>query len=100
MSHWDSNQAATAITFPEVNPRKQLKTTTLFAAAVQRRLGGTRDGREGTPLFSAREGQPERDHLLGVASQQDIADEYRVVPGLALDRREARELRELVGEWP
>ena len=44
-----------------------------------------------------RQGQPERGHLLAVANQQDVADQHRVVPGLALDRREPRELRELVG---
>ena len=45
----------------------------------------------------ARDGQPECGHLLGVANQQDVADQHRVVPGLALDRREPRELYELVG---
>src|SRR5688500_8066640 len=48
-------------------------------------------------IRAAREGQPERGHLLAVANQQDVADQHRVVPGLALDRRELRELRELVG---
>ena len=42
------------------------------------------------PSSAAREGQPERDHRLVVANQQDVADQHRVVPGLALDRREAR----------
>ena len=45
---------------------------------------------------SGREGQPERRHLLAVANQQDVANQYRVVPRLALDRRESRELSELV----
>ena len=34
---------------------------------------------------TAREGQSERDHLLGVANQQDVPDQDRVVPSLALD---------------
>src|SRR5215213_4887533 len=46
---------------------------------------------------AAREGKTERDHLFAVANQQDVAGQHRVVPGLALDRREPRELRELVG---
>ena len=48
----------------------------------------------------AREGQPERGHLLAVANEQDVADQRRVVPGLALDRRGPRELREPVGGRP
>src|SRR5271157_944683 len=48
-------------------------------------------------LETARQGQPERGHLLVVANQQFIADQNRVVPGLALDRREPRELAELAG---
>ena len=32
---------------------------------------------------AAREGQSERGHLLAVANQQDVADQHRVVPGLA-----------------
>src|SRR5688500_6833720 len=46
---------------------------------------------------AAREGKPERGHLLAVADQQDVADQYRVVPGFALDCRELRDLRELAG---
>jgi hypothetical protein len=49
---------------------------------------------------AAHEGQPERSHLLAVANQQEVTDEYRVVPGLSLDRREPHEFRELVGESP
>ncbi|MBI3679171.1 MAG: response regulator transcription factor, partial [Acidobacteria bacterium] len=45
---------------------------------------------------AAREGQPERGHLLAVANQQVVAGQHRVVPGLALDRRDPRELLELV----
>src|SRR5262249_51525266 len=41
--------------------------------------------------------QPERHHLLAVASQQHAADYHRVVPGLALDGREPREFAELPG---
>src|SRR5882762_6638658 len=44
----------------------------------------------------ARGRQPERGHLLAVAGQEEVAGQYRVVPGLALDRRESRELFELV----
>ena len=33
-------------------------------------------------------GEPERGHLFAVAHQQDVADQHRVIPGLALDRRE------------
>ncbi len=29
---------------------------------------------------AARESQPEREHLLGVANQQEVADQHRVVP--------------------
>src|SRR5262245_47295425 len=50
--------------------------------------------------LAIREGQPKRSHLLAVANQQDVAYQRRVVPGLALDRRESRELRELVGGRP
>ncbi len=42
-------------------------------------------------------GKPERCHLLGVANQQNVADQHGVVPGLALDGRELRELCELFG---
>src|ERR1017187_3814906 len=49
---------------------------------------------------AAREGQPERGHLLAVANQQDVTGQNRVVPGLALERREPRELRELIGDRP
>jgi hypothetical protein len=49
------------------------------------------------PRSTARQGQPERDHLLAVANQQDVADQRRMVPGLALDCLEPRELLELVG---
>src|ERR1039458_5153445 len=49
---------------------------------------------------AAREGQPERGHLLAVAIQQDVTGQNRVVPGLALERREPRELRELIGDRP
>src|SRR5712692_106842 len=49
---------------------------------------------------AAREGQPERGHLLAVANQQAVADQNRVVPGLALHRRDPRDLRELVGDRP
>src|SRR5712692_10187875 len=46
---------------------------------------------------AAGEGQPECGHFLAVAYQQDVAGQHRVVPGLALDRREPRELGELIG---
>src|ERR1039457_615125 len=49
---------------------------------------------------AARQGQLERGHLLAVANQQYIAGQHRVVPGLALDRREPCQLRELVGRRP
>jgi hypothetical protein len=32
----------------------------------------------------AGERQPERDHLFAVAGQQDVVDQYGMVPGLAL----------------
>ncbi len=38
-------------------------------------------------------GQPECDHLLGVTNQEDIANQHRMVPGLALDSREPCKLR-------
>src|ERR1035438_5880589 len=41
---------------------------------------------------AAREGQPECGHLLAVPNQQDIAGQHRVIPGLAVDRREPRQL--------
>src|ERR1700676_1169801 len=44
--------------------------------------------------------QPERGHLLAVAYQQCVPDQHRMVPGLALDGRESRNLRELVGGRP
>ncbi len=43
------------------------------------------------------EGQTEGGHLVVIANQQHVAGQCRVVPGLALDCRESRELRELVG---
>src|ERR1700681_1388489 len=49
------------------------------------------------PWSAACHGQPERDHLLPVANQQNVAGQRRVVPGLALHRREPRDLGELVG---
>src|SRR5947209_600523 len=57
-------------------------------------------GHEGKLPSAARERQPERGHLLAVTNQQHVADQHRVVPGLALDRREPRELRELIGCRP
>src|SRR5438132_14160166 len=56
-----------------------------------------RRGREGQFQSVTREGQPERGHLFAVANQQDVADQHRVVPGLALDCRKPREFRELIG---
>ena len=38
-----------------------------------------------------REGQAERDHLLTVANQEDVADEHRVIPGLAFHCMESRQ---------
>src|SRR2546428_7720322 len=67
-----------------------------MSAADDAILGGAT---KATPSV-AREGQPERGHLLAVANQQDVAGQRRVVPGLALDRRELRELRELVRRRP
>ena len=49
------------------------------------------------PPSADRERQAERGHLLVVANQQDVADQNRVVPGLAFDGREPRDLGELVG---
>src|SRR2546428_4570536 len=63
-----------------------------MSAADDAILGGAT---KATPSV-AREGQPERGHLLAVANQQDVAGQRRVVPGLALDRRKPRELPELV----
>src|SRR5258708_35623915 len=48
-------------------------------------------------MFLTGESQPEGGHLLAVANQQDIAGQRGVVPGFALDRREAREFGELIG---
>src|SRR5882672_6799451 len=58
-----------------------------------RRSGG---GREANTPSAAPGGQPERGHLLAVANEQDVACQHRVVPGLAFDRRESGELRELI----
>src|SRR6266404_1966015 len=80
--------------------RSTLKVTTRMALPGLGRiaiLGGTRRCPRRQRRSAAREGQPERGHLLAVANQQDVAGQHRVVPGLALDRRELRELRELVG---
>src|SRR5436309_8853006 len=49
---------------------------------------------------TAREGQPECDHLAVIANQQEVADQRRVVPGLAFECRESRDLGELVGGRP
>ena len=50
-----------------------------------------------TVPLATREGKPERGQLLVVSNQQDVANKYRVVPGLTLDRRESCELSEPVG---
>src|SRR6266404_6471674 len=50
------------------------------------------------PCSAACKGQPERNHLLPVANQQNIAGKHGVVPGLALHRREPRDLGELAGD--
>src|SRR6266852_3800469 len=55
-----------------------------------------RRGREGQSQSVTREGQPERGHFLAVANQQDVADQHRVVPGLAIERREPCDLGELI----
>ena len=47
---------------------------------------------------TARESQPECNHLIAVAHEQAVADQHRVVPGLALDRREPGKLGEIVGD--
>src|SRR5436190_344152 len=44
-----------------------------------------------------RRGQPECRHFLAVANQQHIADQYRMVPRLAVEHRESRDLGELIG---
>src|SRR5262245_59192857 len=51
----------------------------------------------GTSTSTAGEREPEGRHLLAVPDEQLVADQRRVVPGLALQRREPCELRELVG---
>ena len=47
--------------------------------------------------LAIREGQSEGGHLVVIANQHNIADQRRMVPSLALERREPRELSELVG---
>src|SRR5262249_32591433 len=49
---------------------------------------------------AAREGKPERRHLVIVADQQGVAGHRRVVPSLPLEGREARQLVELVRGGP
>src|SRR6266404_1280447 len=49
-----------------------------------------------TDTLTPRKREPECGHLLAVANQQDVADQHRVVPGLAFDRRGPRDLFELV----
>src|SRR5436853_567800 len=49
---------------------------------------------------AACEGQPECGHLFAVANEQNVANQDRVVPRLALDRRESRELSELIRSRP
>src|SRR5262245_23820204 len=41
--------------------------------------------------------QPEGSHLLSIANEQDVADQYWMVPGFAFDRLEPCDLSELVG---
>jgi len=59
--------------------------------------------RAGSGLISSsgpsapRQRQPESNHLVSVAHQQAVTHQHRVVPGLALQSREVRNLRELVG---
>src|SRR5260370_12764145 len=60
----------------------------------------TRRGWRSVPASAALRSQPERGHLLVVAYQQCVPDQHRMVPGLALDRRESRDLLELVGGRP
>lgn len=38
--------------------------------------------------------------ILAIADQQNIADQHRVVPGLALDHQKPCQLREVVGLRP
>jgi hypothetical protein len=38
-------------------------------------------------FLAAFEREPERGHLVVVANQQHVAGKYRVIPGLALERR-------------
>src|SRR5512145_1138138 len=49
---------------------------------------------------AARDGEPECGHLFAVANQQDVAGQRRVIPGLALDRRDASQRCELIGGRP
>ena len=44
--------------------------------------------------------QPERGHLVAVTNEQDVPDQYRMVPGFAFDRLEPCDLSELVGRRP
>ena len=48
------------------------------------------------PPSTPRKGEPERSHFFAIANQQDIACKHWMVPRLAFDRREPRELPELV----
>src|SRR5688572_26239316 len=63
-------------------------------------LTGTRANLTSPPPLRARCGrapQPERGHLLAVADEEHVAHDHRVVPGLAVDGFESRNLGELVG---
>src|SRR5206468_2817405 len=40
-----------------------------------------------------REGQPQRRHIVVIANQQYVADKHRVVPSLALEYGESRDLQ-------
>src|ERR1700690_3716644 len=58
------------------------------------------DRPEACPTSPPRKRQPKRSHLLAIANQQHIAGQHRVIPGLAIEGREPRELRELIGGRP
>src|SRR5262249_4781960 len=53
--------------------------------------------RRGRLSAAARTGETKRGHLLAVPDEQDVPDEHGMVPRLAVDRGEARDLGEAVG---
>src|SRR6185436_8813409 len=48
-------------------------------------------------VFSSGASETKRRHLFTVANQQHVADQHRMIPRLAVERRDARDFLEAIG---